>query len=116
MKILVTGGRDYYNYPHLFEVLEEYEWHGAPLQLVFGDAKGADYLTKCFALVEHIPYQEFKANWSKYGAAAGPIRNQKMLDDAKPNLVLAFKGGKGTADMIARAKEAGVEVREIEDI
>jgi hypothetical protein len=37
------------------------------------------------------------------GPAAGPIRNQRMLDWG-PDLVVAFAGGKGTADMVRRAR------------
>ena len=35
-----------------------------------------------------------------------------MLDDNKVDLVIALPGGKGTADMIERAKKANIEVRE----
>jgi hypothetical protein len=35
-----------------------------------------------------------------------------MLDEGKPNLVVAFPGGTGTADMVQRAREAGNEVIE----
>jgi hypothetical protein len=52
------------------------------------------------------------ADWEKWGTAAGPKRNQMMLDQ-KPDIVLAFPGGRGTADMIARAEQAGVEVIKI---
>ena len=49
------------------------------------------------------------ADWEKWDTAAGPKRNQMMLDQ-KPDIILAFPGGRGTADMIARAEQAGVEV------
>jgi hypothetical protein len=48
--------------------------------------------------------------WEKYGKPARPIRNQKMIDDHKPNLVIAFPGGRGTADMVFKARSAGIEV------
>jgi predicted Rossmann-fold nucleotide-binding protein len=35
-----------------------------------------------------------------------------MLTDFKPDLVVAFPGGKGTADMIAKARRKKIEVRE----
>jgi hypothetical protein len=38
------------------------------------------------------------------------MRNQAMLDYGKPDLVVAFPGGKGTADMVRRARVAGVKV------
>ena len=51
---------------------------------------------------------EMPADWTKHGKAAGPIRNQKMLDEC-PDLVVAFPGGKGTADMVRRAMKAGID-------
>ena len=36
-----------------------------------------------------------------------------MLDEGKPDLVVAFPGGKGTADMTRRAREAGIEAIEV---
>jgi len=52
------------------------------------------------------------ANWAELGRKAGPIRNQQMLDEGKPNLVVAFPGGRGTADIVRRARAAGIEVVE----
>lgn len=66
-----------------------------------------------------------EAEWQKHGTAAGPIRNQRMLDYGKPDLVLAFPspvrglvdprtGNKtGTGDMVAKARAAGVPVKVI---
>jgi hypothetical protein len=52
------------------------------------------------------------ADWS-IGRKAGPIRNQRMLDEHAPDLVVAFPGGRGTADMVRRARKSGVEVAKI---
>ena len=54
--------------------------------------------------------EEFPANWAKHGNMAGPIRNQAMLVKGKPDLVLAFPGGRGTADMVNRARVSKVPV------
>lgn len=59
------------------------------------------------------PCDRIFADWKTHGRAAGPIRNQRMIDEWKPTLVIAFAGGRGTADMIRRAKAAGIEVREV---
>jgi len=50
------------------------------------------------------------ADWETHGRAAGPIRNEKMLT-WKPDLVVAFPGGVGTADLVRRAEAAGVPVQ-----
>jgi Lhr-like helicase len=36
-----------------------------------------------------------------------------MIDEGKPDLVIAFPGGRGTADMVGRARKAGIRVVEI---
>jgi hypothetical protein len=33
-----------------------------------------------------------------------------MIDGGKPDLVITFPGGRGTADMVRRAEKAGIEV------
>jgi hypothetical protein len=36
-----------------------------------------------------------------------------MIDQGRPDLVVAFPGGRGTADMVRRARAAGISVIEI---
>lgn len=78
---------------------------------ISGKAKGADSLGEKYAKEWGAKVLEFPADWDKYGKRAGPIRNQQMLDEGKPDLVVAFptKNSKGTYHMIRIAKEAGVE-------
>lgn len=61
--------------------------------------------------VKHLP---FEADWHTHGRAAGPIRNRRMIEEGKPDLVVAFPGGRGTANMVNQARAAGIEVREVE--
>lgn len=111
--VLVCGGRDYSDRERL--ATELLKLHAAtPIKtLVNGGAKGADALAASWALFHGIQVKTFHADWNTHGRAAGPIRNQKMLDVAMPDLVIAFPGGRGTADMVGRAKKQGFEVREI---
>ena len=41
------------------------------------------------------------------------MRNQQMIDEGKPDLVVAFLGGRGTTDMVKRARIAGGKVIEV---
>lgn len=111
MKILVCGGRDYKNEEKVFEVLSEY----FPFELISGGARGADTLAQNYARVRGLVAHIYYPNWSEHGRVAGIIRNRQMLDKGQPNLVIAFPGGNGTANMIKIAKDAGVEVVEIRD-
>ncbi|WP_226736027.1 hypothetical protein [Microvirga lenta] len=40
------------------------------------------------------------------------IRSQPMLNVGKPHVVIAFPGGRGTADIVRQAKAAGIKVPE----
>jgi hypothetical protein len=114
MRVLVCGGRDYKNRTQVFAVLDRLMAKHGALTIIEGGAVGADTFAgewtcmqrSCRLVTEH-------ANWEKYGKPAGPIRNQKMIDDHKPNLVIAFPGGRGTADMVFKARSAGIEVIEV---
>ena len=86
---------------------------GVPARVVHGGAAGADTLAHTWAMRLGLEVDMMAADWATHGLAAGPIRNQQMLTDAKPDLVVAFPGGRGTADMVSRARHARVQVAEI---
>ena len=113
MRVLVCGGRNYSDREQLFRVLDDL--HGnAPLSvLIHGAAAGADTLAGNWAESRGVPMLPFPADWHRHGRAAGPIRNMQMLDDGIPDLVVAFPGGRGTANMLKQARQAGVQVIEI---
>lgn len=121
MRILVCGGRNYWHHDKVHEVLNGRPWDGLcrwyrPVAvLITGGAPGADSCALRWAIANRVPYVVYEAEWKKYGKRAGPIRNSRMLADGKPQLVVGFKGGKGTADMIRQAKAAGVEVYEVNE-
>lgn len=77
--------------------------------IISGAAKGADTMALDWAVVNWCQFEEYPAQWKLYGRKAGPIRNQQMIDEGKPNLVVAFPGGVGTQDMIRRARKAKIE-------
>jgi len=100
MRVLVCGGRDYRDEEHIHNVLD-----GLSIQtLIHGAAPGADSIAVGWAVKRGIPTIGYHAMWKEFGKAAGPMRNQKMLDDGKPDLVVAFPGGRGTKDMVTRAR------------
>lgn len=86
------------------------------VKIIAGSAKGIDTAAVDYAVANWQEFEEFPADWNKHGRSAGPIRNQQMLDEGKPDLVVAFPGPEsvGTWDMIRRAEKAGVEVIIIE--
>jgi len=110
IKILVCGGRDYTDEATVFKTLDYYLGKYGSVYIIQGGARGADALAKKWAQDRKQKWTEFKADWANLGKHAGPIRNKVMLETSKPDFVVAFKGGKGTQNMISLARAAGVSV------
>lgn len=107
MIVGVTGGRDYLDLNHVYKIISELD--PVPELIVHGNARGLDLMVKFVAKELGIPTKAFPANWDIYGRAAGPMRNQSMVDFGL-DLLLAFPGGVGTKDMTDRAIKAGIKV------
>lgn len=84
-------------------------------EIYVGCAKGLDAMVR-----RKFKHKRFKAEWTRYGLQAGPIRNMKMIDAAikkvgKHNVILiAFPGNVGTRGCINIARSAGVTVIRVE--
>ena len=119
MRVLVCGGRDYTDRDHIWNTLTKIDaWRGPFSCVIHGAARGADeeamiWVNTMADSGRSIHHAPFVADWRTHGRAAGVIRNQRMIDEGKPALVIAFPGGRGTADMVSKAKKAGIEVIEI---
>lgn len=113
MRVLVCGGTNYTDTKTFSQVMDEYHKKYVFTLVIQGGARGADFMAKMWAVDNNVDEKQFDAEWSKYGSAAGPLRNQRMINEGKPELVIAFPGGRGTADMIKRAKISRIEVLEI---
>lgn len=132
MRVVVTGGRHYRNWPVVKAALDAVMLEACgELELAQGGATGADALARRWCRENGIRPQTFAAAWrdlrtqpvvirydrhgKAYNAAAGAIRNEKMLRIFLPQLVIAFMGGPGTANCVALAHKMGIKVREIPD-
>ena len=113
MRVLVCGGRDFFNKELVFEVLDEIHLTTPITLIIHGKAKGADSLAHAWAESRGVKSWGFPANWDKWGKRAGAIRNHTMLVKGLPNLVVAFPGGSGTTMMVEMSEKAGVKVRKV---
>lgn len=127
-RIGVTGGRDYNDQVVVATAIASNALAGDII--VHGAARGADTLAHTAAPLFDCRPEPHRAQWEapcrdacapnhrreRNGRtccpAAGNYRNQEMVDSGL-DLLLAFPGGDGTADMVKRARRAGVEVIEI---
>jgi hypothetical protein len=110
MKVLVCGGRDFENREMIDRVLTVLHHRERFTLLVHGAARGADRLAGDWAQKNGVDRCTFPANWDGRGKSAGHYRNGLMLTFIKPDLVVAFPGGAGTADMVDQAMRARVQV------
>lgn len=123
--LVVTGGRDFADRRLLWSTLNELankaKAAGYPVVgLMQGGALGADALADEWAKSNGLHVMEVFPLWDAHGKSAGHKRNRFMVDVAKALergglvvRVVAFPGGKGTADCVRAAEGAGLQVRMI---
>lgn len=114
MRVLVCGGRDFSNVVQVFRTLDALAKCEMVDCIIEGDAPGADRIAGAWAKKRRVDLRLFPADWKKHGRSAGYIRNREMLNEGKPDLVIAFPGGRGTANMVEQAERAGVRIIKVE--
>lgn len=110
LRLIVCGGRSWRNVCALYGDLNRLHAERGVAAIIQGGASGADELARIWALERGIPVETYAADWKRQGRAAGPIRNGVMLAESRPDGVVAFPGGRGTADCIRQAEAAGLTV------
>lgn len=129
MRVLICGDRDWKdvefirywierlkeNHEEVHHALQDYPGGFDPLVILEGEARGADRIAREQAELLGIQVDRYPAFWNKYGKSAGPIRNQQMIEEGMPDVIMAFhddiENSKGTKDMLKRAKRAGLRYR-----
>jgi hypothetical protein len=111
MRVVVTGGREFDLVHEVHPILFKIHKAFGITVLGHGDAEGADTLCKLWALsmgIETKDYEVTRHEWDLYGHRAGRMRNSRMLREFKPDIGVAFPGGRGTSDMMWKMKAAGL--------
>jgi len=116
MKVLITGDRGWTAASVVETVIKTLP---PDTVVIHGGASGADMIAAAMASSRNMNTWAFPAQWLRYGKRAGPIRNQRMIDEGQPDMVVAFHnwlpGSKGTRDMVTRARHAGIPVQLFND-
>lgn len=119
-KAIFCGGRNYDNNKAIREVLIELSLNYTRVVVITGGAPGADMIAHYEAGKLGLDTMVINAEWSFYGASAGPRRNAEMIaellepvGEETDRFVYAFGGGRGTNDTIKKARAAGVKVVQI---
>lgn len=106
MRVIVAGGRDFNDRRTLDAAMQQCGFEIT--EVVSGGAPGGDRLGEQWAQDHGIPVRRFQADWKTHGNAAGPKRNEEMAQYGEA--LVALPGGKGTDDMIRRARQHGLPV------
>jgi UDP-N-acetylglucosamine:LPS N-acetylglucosamine transferase len=114
VRIIVCGGRRYEDDVIVDAVLDRLHRKTPVTLLIHGGATGADALARSWAMHRGVLTDTYPAAWKTHGLAAGSIRNAWMLREGRPELVVAFPGGPGTADMLRQTRQAGCPVVVVE--
>jgi hypothetical protein len=131
VRVLICGSRDWKRQEPIYCVLNGYAADDMPVVVLHGGAPGADSIASVWAHLNRervtgstpaeplVLEQVWPADWEQHGKAAGPIRNQRMIDEGNPTTVWAFTAkplaeSRGTADMVTRARKAGIPVYVVE--
>jgi hypothetical protein len=118
LRLIIAGSRNYQDYALLQSSIDEfidYNSLGDPdpgVIIISGMAKGADLLGVRYAVERSYAVEEFPADWSK-GRSAGPQRNREMAKSANACIVFWDGKSRGTASMIALAKQQQLKLHVI---
>jgi hypothetical protein len=110
-RILICGDRNYKDWLKIQDYLNTIS---RTTIIIHGGARGADSLAGNLATSLKMKVIKLQAEWDKYGKAAGILRNQQMLDEEHPDLVVYFhkdiENSKGTKDMVTRAVDNKIKI------
>lgn len=115
--VLVCGGRGFGDQGLLEARLDAFTAKLGKIVVVTGACRtGADRLAEEWAHARRHVRLRFHPDWQQHGKAAGPIRNQEMVEHVAAvheGFAVAFWDGKskGTADCIERIKKHGIPLK-----
>lgn len=123
MRIVVTGSRNWRNPRTIVNRLHQLQDLCATsreeLVVGVGDCPtGADLIVRQWGLTSPAMVRVFHADWSRYLKSAGPMRNRRMVDTVRPELVLAFlrPESQGTVDCVNYAESLGIPVEKLWEV
>lgn len=111
-RILVCGGRKFNNRKLVYAVLDVMynRTYVGRMTIIEGGALGADRFAQDWAKQSHIDVTLLtcEADWERYDKAAGFKRNVDMANE-RPDICIAFKGGRGTQGMVDLCRERKIK-------
>ncbi|MBQ8103825.1 MAG: DUF2493 domain-containing protein [Afipia sp.] len=110
MRLLVCGGRHFEDAEMVHHELTALHWRKPISVVVHGSIAGVGIIAEAWARRHGIAVVRDPPNWEFYGRKAEGLRSDFMLTDSRPDFVVAFPGGRHTADLVQRAINVGLAV------
>lgn len=106
IRLAIVGSRGFQDYDFLKQCIDQLAANNEIIEIVSGEARGADTLGERYARENGIPTKIFRPDWDKFGKSAGFRRNITIVNNA--DVVAAFWDGRsrGTANTIDLTKKA----------
>lgn len=110
MKVIIAGSRDFDDYETLCKVCDFMLSRQTEVEIVSGNARGADLLGEKYAKERGYLIKQFKPDWS-VGKSAGFLRNKEMADYAEAAIIFWDEKSKGAKHMIDLARKKNLKVK-----
>lgn len=108
MRTIIAGSRTVTDGEALERAVASCGW--VPTTVLSGTAAGADRLGEAWARAHNVPLERYPADWDRFGRRAGMVRNQEMVRAAEALIALWDGQSRGTAHVIAYAREHNLRV------
>ena len=112
MKLIIAGSRKFnrqldarHTQRYIYQTInvEAQRFDQFPSHVISGGAHGIDTQGELWAKDKGVKIIRVLPEWDRYGKAAGPLRNQKMIEQGDALLALWDGESRGTFDIIKRA-------------
>lgn len=113
MRVLICSGRFYADTHTITHVLDLYAGTQTINVLIHGGHQALGGAIENWARGIDVHVIRYPANWALHGKYAETRRNLFMLEDSRPDVLLAFPGREDTAECIKMAKHRGIRVIDV---
>jgi hypothetical protein len=116
VRIIVTGSRSHCDVQLVERELDKLHRRASINVIIHGCCGAQAGAIEHWARLNGLSVVRYSPNWERFGHRGESLRNSFMLEDSRPDLVVAFPGGHGTADLVLRARTVGIAVIEIRSV
>ncbi len=110
MRLLISGGRHFDDAAVILSELNRIHAEYPVTVLIHGGLPALGSSAEDWARQNDIHIVRYPANWSLLGKQADAKRNRFMLEDSRPDALLAFPGGRHLQELVQQARAQNIPV------